>query len=188
MSSTLKLSTLQTQSVSSEELSKANLKVEELERQLAAQRQANISMAAKVSDARDHADQTLINENNWLQKKIDDMQHQRQVEALESLVGQDTQAQQKTEENKALRKELGEIKKALKSLQALDPEKQKKTIANQKKKMAEQTSTIKEIDRKLKLANKEISQLKKDLEQAKIAAESAEESTEKSADEAQAES
>ncbi len=165
MSNTLKLSTVQTQTASSEELNNANLKIEELERQLAAQRKANVSMAAKVADAISHSDQTLINENNWLQKKIDDMQHQRQVEALEGLVGHDTKAQQKTEENKALRKELGEIKKSLKALQALDPEKQKKTIANQKKKMAEQTSTIKELDRKLKLTNKEISQLKKAAEE-----------------------
>ena len=162
MPNTLKLSTLQTQSASSEQLNNALLKIEELERQLSAQRKANVSMAAKVTDAITHADQTLINENNWLQKKLDEVQHQRQVEALEGLVGQDSKAQQKTEENKTLRKELGEIKKALKAMQALDPEKQKKTIATQKKKMTEQTTTIKELDRKLKLANKEISQLKKE--------------------------
>ena len=89
MSNTLKLSTVQTQSSSSEELNNANLKIEELERQLAAQRAANVSMAIKVADARAHADTTLTNENNWLHKKIDEMQHQRQVEALEGLVGVD---------------------------------------------------------------------------------------------------
>ena len=161
MSNTLKLSTVQTHSTSSEEQNNANLKIEELEQQLAAQRKANVSMAGKVSDAISHSDQTLINENNWLQKKLDEMQHQRQIEALEGLVGQNDEVKQKTEENKALRKELGEIKKTLKALQSLDPEKQKKTIANQKKKMAEQTSTNKELDSKLKQANKEISQLKK---------------------------
>ncbi|MEH6471567.1 MAG: hypothetical protein V7752_09965 [Halopseudomonas sp.] len=169
--SQLKLSSIKTTQNTAVELEQAFEQINELNRLLNAEKQATKSLALKLGEAKTSVDERLASENEALLQKIDQLKTAHQIYRLEGVVGQDAKASKLADQLKAKSIELSEVKKTLKVLQAFDPERQKRQLADQKKKIAEQTAISKDLNTKLKLTKREVSELKRELAELKKNAE-----------------
>lgn len=160
--SQLKLSSIKATQNTAAELENALDQINELNQRLSAEKRTSKSLALKLAEARTNIDNRLAIENEELRQEVEQLQTSQQIQRLEGLVGQDAKARKLADQLKEITAELTETKKALKKLQAFDPERQKRQLAEQKKRMAEQATLSKDLNKRLKAATKEVSKLKKD--------------------------
>ena len=160
--SQLKLSSIKATQNTAAELENALDQINELNQRLSAEKRTSKSLALKLAEARTNIDNRLAIENEELRQEVEQLQTSQQIQRLEGLVGQDAKAGKLADQLKEITAELTETKKALKKLQAFDPERQKRQLAEQKKRMAEQATLSKDLNKQLKAATKEVSKLKKD--------------------------
>ncbi|MEH6627844.1 MAG: hypothetical protein V7739_15470 [Motiliproteus sp.] len=165
MSQTLSLSTIGNQKILNADLDEANRQIQELEQKLATQIKANQDVTEKHTLDYARTARTLNDEISLLKAELESHQQRRQIESLEALIGNDSEKQKLANDTKAKSKEIGDLKRELKTLQSFDPERQKKNIASLKTKSAEQASLIKELNSKLKGSAKELSELKAEYKQ-----------------------
>ncbi|MEH6578968.1 MAG: hypothetical protein V7731_18045 [Amphritea sp.] len=129
---------------------------------MSAEKRTSKSLALKLAEARSKIDNRLAIENEVLRQEIEQLKASQQTQRLEGLVEQDAKARKLADQLKENTVELAETRKALKKLQAFDPERQKRQLAEQKKRLAEQATLSKDLNKRLKAATKEVSKLKKD--------------------------
>ncbi len=169
--SQLKLSSIKANQQKAAELEQALSQIAVLNGELAAEKDASKALSLKLTEAQSNSTaDRLTAENAALREEVEKLETAQQIQRLEGLVGQDAKVSKLTEQLKAKTSELSEAKRDLKKLQALDPERLKRQLADQKKRIAEQATVSKEVVKKLKDANKEISELKKALKEAESAA------------------
>ncbi|MEH6823361.1 MAG: hypothetical protein V7629_05550 [Motiliproteus sp.] len=181
--SQLKLSSIKSTQSSAVDLEKAQAENHELNRLLAAEKQASKSLALKLGEARQSSDDRLASENEELYREIEKLNTAQQILRLEGVVVQDVKARKLAEQLKERSIELSEAKKTLKAYQVFDPERQKRQLADQKKKIAEQTALSKDLNTKLKAAKREASELKREVAELKKNAESEQSETVAAAEE-----
>ncbi len=168
--SQLKLSSIKENQQKAAELDKALSQMAVLKGELTAEKAASKALSAKLAEAQSNSTADRLKaENASLREEVEKLETAQQIQRLEGLVGQDAKVNKLTSQLKDKTAELSETKRDLKKLQALDPERLKRQLADQKKRIAEQATVSKEIVKKLKDANKEISELKKALKEAESA-------------------